>query len=218
MRLSKAVLPTAAAFSLALGGLFLVGQQFLTAADHVDAPTRTDPTVDSTPDIAADIADIYVWYTDANVILALTTAGPRPPGEPAYYDRDVLYALNVSNDGDPATTEFPIEIRFGQDGNKNGVQVTGLPGGVTISGPVETRLERSGILVQAGLFDDPFFFDSQGFRETRATGTLSFSTQRNFFAGKNVTAIIIQIPRSMIQNGNKLLNVWSSTARFGGQL
>jgi hypothetical protein len=126
----------------------------------------------------------------------------------------------VSNDGDPVTSEFPIEIRFGQDmsggGIRDGVQVKGLPGGVVIEGPVETRLEKNNILVQAGLFEDPFNFDLLGFRESRSTGTLAFNNKRDFFAGKNDTTIVIQIPRSQIQNGNKLLNIWSATYRFGG--
>src|SRR3546814_10043710 len=39
----------------------------------------------------------------------LGTAGSRPSST---YDRDVLYRLNVSNDGYPTTTEFPIEFLF----------------------------------------------------------------------------------------------------------
>jgi hypothetical protein len=67
------------------------------------------------------------------------------------------------------------------------VQVTGLPGGASVVGPVEQTLSVNGMLVKAGLFDDPFYFDLQGFRETRSTGTLRFNNQRDFFAGQNDT-------------------------------
>lgn len=200
----------------------LVGDQRTGAADHLDSPTRTDPAFTGRPDRPADIADIYAWYTASDVILALTFAGPEVPGTPPSYDRDILYQINVSNDGDPTTTEIPIEIRFGQDLTggtiRDGVQIKGLPGGAVIEGPVETRLEKNGILAEAALLDDPFFFDLQGFRDSRSTGTLMFNNKRDFFAGKNDTAVVIQIPRAQIQNGNKLLNVWTATYRFGGLL
>lgn len=202
----------------AFGALLFVAQRAIDAADHFDPPTLTDPNVDPLPDAAADIADIYAFYTDNDLVLALTFAGPQATSLPATYDRDVLYRLNVSNDGDPRTTEFPIEFRFGHDGTSAGFSVTGLPDGVTIVGPVETDLEKDGILVRAGLFDDPFFFDSQGLRETRQTGTLSFDNQRDFFSQKNITAVVVQIPRAVIQSGNRQIDVWSETARFGGQL
>lgn len=188
------------------------------AADHLDAPTRTDPAFDPTPDRPADIADIYAWHTASDIIVALTFAGPNPAGEAGTYDRDVLYEINISNDGVPETTEVPIRIRFGFDGNRPGVQVTGLPGGASVEGPVEETLAVNGMLVRAGLFDDPFYFDLQGFRETRSMGTLRFNNQRDFFAGQNDTAVVIQIPRALIQTQPRLIHVWSAASRFGGNL
>jgi len=199
-------------------GVASLSHRALPAADHLDAPTRTDPAFDTTPDRPADIADIYAWHTATHLILALTFAGPNPAGEAGTYDRDVLYEINVSTDGIAQTTEVPIRIRFGFDGNRPGVQVTGLPGGASVQGPVEETLTVNNMLVRAGLFDDPFYFDLQGFRETRSTGTLRFNSQRDFFAGQNDTAVVIQIPRSMIQQGNQLIHVWSAASRFGGNL
>ena len=72
--------------------------------------------------------------------------------------------------------------------------------------------------MRAGLFDDPFFFDLQGFRETTSTGTLSFDNTRDFFAGQNVSAVVIEIPTSRIANGTNPVDIWATTARFGGQL
>lgn len=199
-------------------GIASLGQRGVDAADHLDSPTRTDPAFDATPDRPADIADIYAWHTPTDIIVALTFAGPNPANQAGTYDRDVLYAINISNDGDATTTEFPIRIRFGFDGNRPGVLVTGLPGGATVQGPVEQVLSVNGMLVKAGLFDDPFYFDLQGFRETRSTGTLRFNNQRDFFAGQNDTAVVIQIPRALVQNGNQLIQVWSAASRFGGNL
>ena len=199
----------------------LVPGQLTQAADHLDPPGRTDPAVDATPDRAADIADVYSWHTDTSVIIAITFSGPQPTSQAATYDRNVLYTVNISNAGSRADAEIPIRVRFGPGAGANefGVQVSGMPG-VTgdIVGPVETNLSKDGVTVRAGLFDDPFFFDLVGFRQTVSTGTLAFDNQRNFFAGQNLTAIVMEIPRSRIENGTNPIGIWSTTARFGGQL
>ena len=189
------------------------------AADHFDAPTRTDPLVTSNPDFAGDIADVYVFWTASDLVVAMTFAGPQPSNRPPTYDRDVLYTINISNAGSPTDPEVQLRWRFGRDSSGNvGVEVSGLPdGGPPLVGPVEQTLTRNNILVRAGLYDDPFFFDLQGFRETRSTGTLSFVSSRSFFTGQNDTAIVFQIPRSRIETGQQL-NIWGTTARFGGQL
>jgi len=216
----KRTLSVAGACALAAPALFFSAQYLSPAADHLDSPGRTDPQVDATPDTPADIADVYTWHSDTKFVVAITFAGPQPPNRAAFYDRNVLYQINLSTDGVRDTVEIPIRIRFGQGGGGNGVQFSGLPG-VTgaLQGSVETNLAApNGIQARAGLFDDPFAFDLQGFRETRSSGTLKFKNDRNFFAGQNDTAIVIEIPRSVLGNGTNPVDVWAATSRFGGQL
>ncbi len=71
--------------------------------------------------------------------------------------------------------------------------------------------------VYAGLRDDPFFFDSQGLRESRTMGVIRFDNTRSFFAAKNITVVALAIPRSRLNNATAL-DIWNTTARFGGQL
>ncbi|MEL7690592.1 DUF4331 family protein [Citromicrobium bathyomarinum] len=221
MQHKKSIAAVVAGLTLAIGGAALLPGLGLVAADHLDPPSRTDPSVDSTPDRAADIADLFAWHDADNVYLAMTFAGPQATDQPATYDPDVLYTINVSNDSPRTTADYPIYVRFGPGAGSNeyGVQVTGIPG---VSGPivgsVEKTLTQDGVTVRAGLFDDPFFFDLQGFRDTASTGTLSFDSSRDFFAGQNLTAIVISIPRDRIENGTSPIDVWGTTARFGGQL
>ena len=208
---------------LALPLAFMAAEKFAPAADHLDPPSRTDPAMDTTPDKPADIADIYAWHTDTSVIIAMTFAGPQATTLPASYDRDVLYTINIANGTDKTVPTFPIQIRFGKDntanGDQYGVQISGLPGVTgTLEGPVETDLVKDGVTARAGLFDDPFFFDVQGFRETVSSGTLSFDKNRNFFGGQNLTAIVLEIPKNRIANGPNSIGIWGTTARFGGQL
>jgi hypothetical protein len=188
------------------------------AADHLDPPARTDPDVDSTPDKAADIADVYAWHTDQFIIIAVDFAGPQASNLPATYDRDILYNIFITNNNRPLDKQFEIDIRFGQDGSASGVRFAGIPGTTgPIVGPIETDLTREGVTARAGLFDDPFFFDLQGFRATRSTGVLSISNTRNFFAGQNLTGVVIQIPRAAIYNGVDPVRIWATSSRFGGQ-
>ena len=188
------------------------------SADHLDPARRTNPSVDSTPDRAADIADVYAWAEDGQTNIAVTFAGPAPTDRPAAYDRDVLYRVFISTDGDAKTTEHLVEVRFGQDGaGRSGVRAAGLPSAGTLTGPVETDLSAAGVRFRAGLFDDPFFFDSQGFRETVDTGTIRFREDRDFFSDANITGFVMQIPTSAFA-ATGAITVWSDASRFGGQL
>ena len=204
-----------------LGALLLAASQGTFAADHLDPPARTDPAVDPTPDIPADIADVYAWHDGTNAYFSVTFAGPQAAGTAGFYDRDVLYTLNISTAAPGTTPEVAIRWRFGPgtNGTGNGVRFENLPGlnNATLTCRVEqTDCQAGGVRAYAGLRDDPFFFDLQGFNDTVATGTLMFNRARNFFAGKNDTAVVLQIPISSLGSGP--IDVWSTTARFGGQL
>lgn len=217
----------------------LIPEAVAPAADHLDPPLRTDGLMgDPTPDVPADIADVFGWYTEQvtradgtvkppKFNVAMTFAGPGANTKPGVYDRDVLYILHISNDGDARTDEFTIRVRFADDptkpGDNYGVQITGIPADAVgrtfqMVGPVETDMAANGVLARAGIFDDPFFFDVLGFRESRAMNTLRFDNTRDFFQGQNDTAFVIEIPRERIFNGNNRIDVWGESRRFGGNL
>ncbi len=218
-RIGKALFAVTSGLIVAGTAGFLAIDRGLFAADHLDPPGRTDIAVDSNPDVAADIADVYAWHTDSLVVIALTFAGPQPASRAPIYDRDVLYTINISNNSVPFDPEFQIRFRFGFNGEAVGVQFTGIPGTTgPLVGPVEANLVEGAVVARAGLFDDPFFFDLQGFKETRATGRLSFRNDRSFFSGQNDTAVVIQMPRSALENGGNPLKIWATTDRFGGNI
>ena len=191
------------------------------AADHFDPPGRTDPLVDPNPDLPADIADVYAWHAADRVNLAVTFAGPVPNTSPAFYDRNVLYKVNVSTAAPDDTAEITIRVRFGPGARPNefGVRFEGVPG-VTgaIEGPVETTLIKDGVQARAGLFDDPFTFDLQGFREIRPSGQIRFNNTRDFFHLQNDTAFVLSIPKDRFGSGTGVIRVWSTTGRIGGQI
>ncbi len=200
----------------------------VSAADHFDPPTRTDLAVNANADVAADIADLYLFdvgrtattpSTPRAIGIAYGFAGPRPTSISSTYDRDVLYTIFVSNDADRVTPEFKIQFRLGRDTTKAfafGIRVEGLPGTSTpLIGPAETMLTTAnGIKVNVGLYDDPFNFDAMGLAETRTTGRLSIRNDRNRFGNMNTMAMNIEIPANLILNGSNPIALWATSARI----
>jgi hypothetical protein len=186
----------------------------LMGSDHKDGPNAT-------ADHAADIADNYAWHDGGFLIDALTFAGLTGSGaEPAFYDPDVLYTINIATSATnafPTTPDFSIMIRFGQSKHGNwGVQVEGMPGtSGAISGAVETVISDGNRLVFAGRRDDPFFFDLDGFKATLQTGTLHFDHTHDTFAGHNVTAVVLKMNLADVTDGGAKpkLAIWVTSAR-----
>lgn len=206
----KLILSGTAAVAVAsaawLGGAF--------AADHNDPPARVGGNLD-----AADIADLYAWHSaDAQTLkMVLTFGGPATPSadQAGTYDADVLYGIHIDNTGDNvANTD--IWLRYGKnDLGEWGLQVVGLPGEAgPVSGAVETSLTGTNAKVWTGLRDDPFFFDLQGFQDTLQTGTLSFDATRDSFMGRNVTAVVIEVPVAAAIGGGSNLSIWATTSRI----
>jgi hypothetical protein len=170
-------------------------------------------------DPAADIADFYAWHDDnGHVVTIVTFAGLTAAGGSATWDADVLYGVHIDNNGDNLA-DHNIWVRFGQDaGGGWGMQVVGLPGGdATVEGNVDMALDAgNGLKAWAGLADDPFFFDLQGFNDTLATGTLSFDPTRDSLAGTNVTAIALTMDEAAARGASTTFDIWTTTARLQG--
>lgn len=179
------------------------------AADHTDSPTAAG-------DPAVDIADFYAWHTDdGRLVAALTFAGLGEAGGDAVYDRETLYGIHIDSNGDNVA-DRDIWVRFGQNAaGEWGVQAMGLPGeSEALIGAVETNLEGAGgARLFAGLREDPFFFDFEGFGDTLATATLAFDPDRDSFAGTNVTALVIDVDLAAAADGADNLSIWATAAR-----
>lgn len=225
-RKGKAIIAIAVLGALGLGLGFWATSRPADAADHNDPPSRV---TGDTADRAADIADVFAWHTEeGKTVIALTFAGPNDPvaGQTATFDADVLYGIHIDTDGD-AAADHDIWARFGQSASGNwGVQLEGIPGGdpATQAGPVEIVNRIMGVtngFFWAGLREDPFFFDLEGFQDTAMTGDLSFSGLTgepvDFFAGKNASAIVIELETADLMAGaDNTFSVWATTGRVGG--
>lgn len=224
----------------ALGGTALLAAavqlqpQEVTAADHADAPLTMTET-------AADIADVYAWHTERGTIVAIVTfAGLRAAGDDPVYDPEALYTIHIDNTADSAEkaqytdndndneSDIQIHVRFGQNNlGEWGVQFNNVPGAddATFDGPVQTPITNGVATVIAGDFDDPFFFDFEGFLATRANllddsdpfdvgfASIVAGAPVDFFAGTNVMAIVVEMDANSAvnENADNFVQIWATT-------
>lgn len=211
----------------AAGASAMLTNDRVTAADHLDPPSRTDIRFDPTPDLPADIADIYSWTDASSLNMVLTFAGPVAGARGGFYDPNVRYFIHISNGGRTDDDEYTIQAQFGPGTGGNGVKFDGLPG---VTGSIITPVERvatapNGVKVYAGVRSDPFFFDVLGFRETNSTGNLAIRNDRDFFFNQNDTTLAVQVPLSIVgrdTNGDgrvdNRMDIWVQTFRKGGAI
>lgn len=209
----KLLLGAAVAIGAAAGSIVLVTTQPADAADHNDPPGAAASGATDQP--AADIDDVYAWHEGSNLNIVTTFSGPTAPsataGTRGIYSRNSQFLIHISENATPTVDTHTIKVRFGQATGRWGVQLSGIPGRTEpLVGPVESLLQSRDVKAFVGLRDDPFFFDLEGFRATLSTGALAFMTTRDFFAGKNTTAIALQFPTTAATTSGNI-RVWVSS-------
>jgi hypothetical protein len=131
-------------------------------ADHLDSPAAS-------ADPAADITDLYAWGDGANLVFALNVSPLAAAG--AQFSDKVQYVIHTestSKFGMPGT-KTDIICTFDADqkiscwvGDKD--YVTGAA-----ADTAGIKSASGKVKVFAGLRDDPFFFNLEGFKDTVAT-------------------------------------------------
>jgi hypothetical protein len=184
------------------------------AADHREAPI-----VNGLPQ--ADINDIYAFRDPANagrLILVMTVNPFSIPDVAGSYNfsSDVVYRFAFDRTGD-ARFESAIDVTFSPLVAGAQTFKARFPGGQVVTGaatrptvaatganPPVIATSPSGIKVFAGPRDDPFFFDAAGFNRVVAGGAF---TNRNAFAGVNVSAIVIDVPIALVAGNSNTLQI-----------
>ncbi|HJU72422.1 MAG TPA: DUF4331 family protein [Gemmatimonadaceae bacterium] len=232
VRLSLAATVTVAAFALA---------RVSSASDHQDTPEVELKQLN-------DINDVYA-FPGANagrIVLVLTTASPVTPAQSPTigFDPDQLYQIKVDNTGD-AVEDLVLQFRFDGEGRNQQVRMYG-PVTPATAGTVNTLVDAtptltgatnvalgspSGIQLQAGLFDDPFFIDLEQFfkiipdrapvqgplSRIRTQEATSFrSPGIDFLRGFNALGIVVELPENMLLPANAgpdpKIGIWATTS------
>lgn len=211
------------------------------SADHAESPgADADP--------AADLADVFIFPSPqqtSRTVGAITFGGrsaPRSRIDGSFYcDPNVLYTFHIDRANAAGAfdslPEVNIYVRFGLDGNNQcGMQLENVPGaGGTFSGPIEQVFESStGLRAFAGLRNDPFFFDAEGYAALIASfaspgqsgdvvGAFRLSgnqARRDSFANRNVSAIVFEMDTNTLSpasgSARPQVRVWSTTSRLPG--
>lgn len=191
----------------------------LRAADHGDSPiVRLDPRL--------DIPDVYAFQSPSqsgNVVFIMTLSPLARIVSPNTFHPTADHDFFVNTNADPGH-EFAFNFRFGPPG-PGGIQELHFVGesrttriyDVLASTQTTINLPGGGF-ARANEIDDPFFFDFIAFRSGLGNlcGGAGGSTGVNFFRGLNVTAIALELPRSLFGTNN--IGVWTRTMLNGVQI
>ena len=195
---------------------------------HYSGPDFGFPRGDS----RLDLTDLYAFpkpgdssksilVMDVHPSASLNSPSPTT-AEP--FSPQALYELKIDTDGD-AVSDIAYRVRFsslagGQQTatlrRAEGPQAAGtsedgqiIVAGAPVSTGFEARVtEAGGYRFFAGWRSDPFFFDTLG-----ALNNLQF-TGHDFFAGKDVCSIVMEVPNSAL--GAKSVGLWARTLDGAG--
>ncbi|MEZ6131696.1 MAG: DUF4331 family protein [Planctomycetaceae bacterium] len=174
-------------------GLFCMTPSLVSAADHLDSPSVM-------ADGRVDINDLYAFQSpeNSNNAVMIMTVNPLAGvlSETSFHS-SATYEFHIDNNGD-AVSDITYTLFFTRPrrGSQN-VLMLRENGSIVASGKTGQTINVSGGgRLRADLFEDPFFFDLEGFNNG-----LSF-TGTDFFAGADVTAIVLEVPRSALNGPN----------------
>lgn len=207
------------------------------AADHIDSPAAIGEP-------SADITDLYAWMSaDTTKVNLVMNVSPFATGD-SRFSPAVQYVFHLGSSSAYRDTQTESNVICEFD-NAGMIECWG--GGAYVQGDPSSEaglVSDDGTLrVFAGLRDDPFFFELDGFRavvnEIINDPDLTFNSDgcpdidsdtaedlrmqlaqgaggadaTDTFAGSNVLSLVVQIDTARVTAGGPLLGVWASTHR-----
>jgi hypothetical protein len=197
---------------------------------HFDTPTaREDPRI--------NVCDFYLFRGRPGFTVMAMTVNPNAgQSAPDTFREEGLYAFRFDLDGD-AREELSFSLRFsavshGDDKDHAHTQsfevhatgpsaASGADGELIAAGDTGRVVEADGgVKAFAGLAPDLFAGDAMALGEFRTAffekgmfHPQAFQNRKNFFARRNVTAIVLEVPTSMIGKG--LVHGWATASLHG---
>ena len=179
------------------------------ASDHLESPLVIR-------DGRTDINDIFVFpgARPGRTALVMTVNPLAGSSSGTNFRPEASYLFEVDTDAD-ARTDVRFKVVVGAVGADGEQDMTVFRNGRRLGGGRtgdDFRLAGGG-RGTGGVFDDPFFFDLQAFKDQvkGAGGSRTFcdATPTDFFDGFDVSAIVLQVPTALL-NGPEI-GVWGRT-------
>jgi hypothetical protein len=197
---------------------------------HFDTPTaREDPRI--------NVCDLYLFDgSPGHTVMAMTVNPDAGVSSPDTFRDEGLYAFRFDLNGD-AKEELAFKFRFGAAEHLGGDEHRhiqhfevrravgadarkGAEGTVLAAGDTGGVVRAKDILVFAGLAPDLFAGDAAALRafhtalakENRFAAEV-WQNRKNFFAKRNVTAIVLELPTQMIGRGH--IHAWATASLYG---
>ena len=185
-----------------------------------------------------NVCDFYLFRgRPGTTVMALTVNPNAGVGAPDTFRDEGLYAFRFDTNRD-LREDVAFKVQFGAPAHADGGEhrhvqtfavrratgvdaLKGAAGELIISGNTEHVVKADqGCLAYAGLAPDLFASDGAGFGAFRKAlwsenrfAPEAFLNRQNFFAGKNVTAIVLEVPSSLIGRG--LVHAWATASLYG---
>ena len=178
-------------------------------------------------DARLDLTDLYAFSKpgDAGKSILIMNVHPSVGLSPAGpttevpFATEAVYELKIDTDGD-FIADIAYRVRFASDKSGaqtatlrriEGAQAVGIgDNGQTIIENARVSTAREAYVTEAGNYrffagwrSDPFFFDTMG-----ALNNLQF-TGDDFFTGKDVSSIVLEVPNSALGSGK--MGLWHRT-------
>jgi hypothetical protein len=198
---------------------------------HFDTPTaREDPKI--------NVCDFYLFEgAKGNTVMALTVNPDAGLSAPDTFRDEAIYAFRFDLNGD-AREELAFKVKFGEVAHADGqghhhlqhfeirfstgaLALKGIEGQLIATGVTGTEISGTdGVKAFAGLAPDLFAGDSEALRKFRTAlaqekhfAAEAWQNRKNFFGRRNVTAIVLEVPTSMIGEGR--VHAWATASLYG---
>ena len=200
---------------------------------HFDTPTaREDPRI--------NLCDFYLFRgTPGTVAMALTVNPDAGNGRLDTFREEGIYAFRFDLNDD-AREEVTFKIHFGEVMHAAGdeqrhvqsfevrqatgdLALRGADGEFLVGGRTgQIAIANSGVRAFAGLVPDLFAGDAAAlglfrnalYKEDKFAPE-AFQNRQNFFAGRNVTVIVLEVPSQLIGKGQVRVRAWATVSLCG---
>ena len=196
---------------------------------HFDTPTaKEDPRI--------NVCDFYLFRgRPGTTVMALTVNSNAGVGAPDTFRDEGLYAFRFDTNHD-LREDVTFKVQFGVPSHGDGGEhvqtfvvrratgadaLKGAAGELIISGNTGSVVKANqGCLAYAGLAPDLFATNGVGFGAFRKAlwsenrfAPESFQNGQSFFAGNNISAIVLELPSSLIGQG--MVHAWATASLYG---